>query len=412
MNYSSKSNGQDAILNRNPTAGIFASYFVWSLGTGAQSLARPLFAFMVSGQIFFAPLIASTNALARTIAGPITGLLADRIGRKPMVIIGTILRAGSSFIEIFVDSFLPFVILEFIGQLGVSMWVTSSSVLIADVSNENNRGRMVASRTMSMRVGMILGPIIAGALATIDLRYVFAFNGITKSITLLMVIFMIAETRPESARQRTAKDSAKRGIDFSFFKTRAFFALTVVTFGLSMMSQGVFMSIFPVHLQEVIGATEHQIGIIVTLAGALTLAVAFPNGMFIDKFGRKKSLVPGLLMLGIVALGIAYTNTYFAMLFVVGFYGIAEGLVMGSSQAYAMDLAPEDRRGEFLGVWAVFQNSGALIAPLLIGGVYAILGSKEAFILVAAWLFISALLMAFYGPETGVKKRNKQTNDT
>jgi len=85
---------------------------------------------------------------------------------------------------------------------------------------------------------------------------------------------------------------------------------------------------------------------------------------------------------------------------------------MGSSQAYAMDLAPEDRRGEFLGVWAVFQNSGALIAPLLIGGVYAILGSKEAFILVAAWLFISALLMAFYGPETGVKKRNKQTSDT
>ena len=405
MSNLSKSNKPDTGLYKNSTTGIFASYFVWSLGTGAQSLARPLFAFLVSGQIFFAPLLASTNALARTIAGPITGFLTDRIGRKPMVIIGTVLRAGSSFIENFVDSFLQFAILEFIGQLGVSMWVTSSSVLIADVSNENNRGRMVASRTMSMRVGMILGPIIAGALATIDLRYVFAFYGITKSITLLMVIFMISETRPESARQRTAKDSPRRGIDFSFFKTRAFFALTVVTFGLSMMSQGVFMSIFPVHLQEIIGATENQIGIIVTLAGALTFAVAFPNGIFIDRFGRKKSLVPGLLMLGIVAVGIAYSNTYFAMLFVVGFYGIAEGIVMGSSQAYAMDLAPEDRRGEFLGVWAIFQNSGALLAPLIIGAIYAIWGPKEAFTLVGAWLLISALLMAAFGPETGGKNK-------
>ena len=110
-------------------------------------------------------------------------------------------------------------------------------------------------------------------------------------------------------------------------------------------------------------------------------------------------------MLGIVAVGIAYSNTYFAMLFVVGFYGIAEGIVMGSSQAYAMDLAPEDRRGEFLGVWAIFQNSGALLAPLLIGAIYAIWGPKEAFTLVGAWLLISALLMAAFGPETGGKNK-------
>ena len=52
---------------------------------------------------------------------------------------------------------------------------------------------------------------------------------------------------------------------------------------------------------------------------------------------------------------------------------------MGSSQAYAMDLAPEDRRGEFLGVWAVFGNAGALVAPLLIGGIYAWVGPGPAF---------------------------------
>lgn len=383
------------------SAGIFASYFVWSLGTGAQGLARPLFAFLVSGQIFFAPLLASTNALARTVSSPITGYMTDRVGRKPMVVIGTSLRAGSSFLEIFVGSFIPFAILEFIGQLGVSMWMTSSSILIADVSNETNRGRAVATRTMSMRLGMILGPLIAGALATIDLRYVFAFNGITKTITLVMVLVMVSETRPESARRRTSEPGAKRGIEMRYFRTRAFFALAMVTFGLAMLSTGVFLSIFPVYLQESMGATKGQIGLAITLAGALSLAVALPNGLFVDRYGRKKSLVPGLFLLAFVGFGLAMVDTYLAVLAVVSIYGLAEGLAMGSSQAYAMDLAPEDRRGEFLGVWAVFQNGGAMFAPLLIGGIYALAGPPAAFATVGVWLFVSGALMAAFGPETG-----------
>ena len=256
---------------------------------------------------------------------------------------------------------------------------------------------------MSMRLGMILGPLIAGALATIDLRYVFAFNGITKTITLIMVLVMVSETRPESARRRTRAPGAKRGIDIRFFRSRAFFALAVATFGLSMLAQGVFMSIFPVHLQEALGATKGQIGLAITLAGVLSFAVAMPNGIFVDRFGRKKSMVPGLFMLALVGVGLALVNTYVAVLVVVALYGLAEGLVMGSSQAYAMDLAPEDRRGEFLGVWAIFQNGGAIFAPLLIGGIYAVAGPPAAFVTVAGWLVASGVLMAIFGPETGGK---------
>ncbi len=387
------------------------SYFVWSTGTGAQGLARPLFAFLVSGQVFFAPLLASTNALARMVAGPITGYMSDRTGRKPMVMIGTALRAGSSIAEIFVSSFVPFAILEFIGQLGVSMWVTSSSILIADVSSPTNRGRVVATRTTAQRLGMVFGPLVAGALATIDLRYVFAFNGITKAITLIMVTILVAETQPESARTRTRAPGASRGIDMTFLRSRAFFALAVATFGLSMMVQGVFMSLFPVHLKDVIGVSEGQIGLSVTLAGVLSLAVALPNGVLVDRYGRKKTLVPGLFLLGLVGLGLANAGTFGLLLLVVALYGVSEGLVMGSSQAYAMDLAPEDRRGEFLGVWAVFENAGALVAPLLIGGIYAWVGPGPAFSTAAGWLVISGVLMAALGPETGGRNVRRRARE-
>ncbi|MDE2766071.1 MAG: MFS transporter [Chloroflexota bacterium] len=388
-------------------APFFVTFFIWSVGTGAQGLARPLFAFLVSGNVFYAPLIAATNALARMAAGPITGYMTDRVGRKPLIVLGTGLRAGSSFAEIFVDTFAAFAVLEFIGQIGVSMWVTSTNVLIADVSDTSNRGRVVAARTVSQRLGMILGPLIAGGLAMIDLRWVFALNGVTKTVSLLIALFLFAETRPDSAKERTSQPGARRGLDFSFFRSRAFVALAVATFGLSMMAQGVFMSLLPVHLKDVLEMPEGQIGLLATLAGAVALGVAMPNGWLVDRFGRKKTLVPGLALLAAAAFGFANAGAFGAVLAVVLLYGVAEGFVMGSSQAYAMDLAPEARRGEFLGVWAVFQNAGAFGAPLVIGALYAALGPYAAFTAAAAWLLVSAVLMAVLGPETGGRARTR-----
>ena len=76
-------------------APFFVTFFIWSVGTGAQGLARPLFAFLVTGNVFYAPLIAATNALARMAAGPITGYMTDRVGRKPLIVLGRASRRYS-----------------------------------------------------------------------------------------------------------------------------------------------------------------------------------------------------------------------------------------------------------------------------------------------------------------------------
>ena len=69
---------------------------------------------------------------------------------------------------------------------------------------------------------------------------------------------------------------------------------------------------------------------------------------------------------------------------------------------------------EFLGIWAIFQNGGAIFAPLLIGGIYALAGPPAAFAVVAVWLVASGVLMAVFGPETGgravrVKREEAET---
>lgn len=385
------------------TVPIYVTFFAWGLGTGSLQLARPLFAFEVTGNIFLVSFLVASSSVARIITGPLTGYLTDRWGRKPLVIAGATLRGLTTLGQFYTDSYLPFFILEFIGQMGVSMWTTSTGVLVGDVTTPENRGRVMAVRTMSSRIGFVAGPAIAGALAvTLGLKYVFLFSTLTKIINLV-VMFWISESRPEEARQRSRGQETvadKEGLWRSVFLTKTFIALALVTFGMSMMQMGVFQTLVPVHTQEEIGLSEFDIGNLVSFASIIALLIAFPNGAVSDRYGRKVSLVPGTVFLAAAAVLLAMSGNYMGIVAMMIMYGIAEGMVQGSTQVYAVDMAPIERRGTVVGAWTIFMSMGGVATPLLVGWLYTDFGPMIAFNVVGGFLFVSAMALAFMAKET------------
>ena len=395
--------GSGARIVTSETVPIYVTFFAWGLGTGSLQLARPLFAFEVTGNIFLVSFLVASSSVARIITGPLTGYLTDRWGRKPLVIAGATLRGLTTLGQFYTDSYLPFFILEFIGQMGVSMWTTSTGVLVGDVTTPENRGRVMAVRTMSSRIGFVAGPAIAGALAvTLGLRYVFLFSTLTKIINLV-VMFWISESRPEEARQRSRLQEPvadKEGLWKSVFLTKTFIALALVTFGMSMMQMGVFQTLVPVHTQEEIGLSEFDIGNLVSFASVIALLIAFPNGAVSDRYGRKVSLVPGTVFLAAAAVLLAMSGNYAGIVAMMIMYGIAEGMVQGSTQVYAVDMAPVERRGTVVGAWTIFMSMGGVATPLLVGWLYTDFGPMFAFNVVGGFLFVSAMTMAFMAKET------------
>ena len=410
QNEPRKSSGPPILTSK--TFPIYVTFFAWGLGTGSLQLARPLFAFEVTGDIFLVSFLVASSSVARIMSGPLTGYLTDRWGRKPLVIAGAALRGITTLGQFFTGSYLPFFILEFFGQMGVSMWTTSTGVLVGDVTTPENRGRVMAVRTMSSRIGFVAGPAIAGALAvTLGLRYVFLFSTLTKLINL-GVMFWISESRPEEARERNRKQAtttagaAEKKISLfrSLFLTKTFFALALVTFGLSMMQMGVFQTLVPVHTQEEVGLSQFEIGNLVSFASVIALIVAFPNGVVSDRYGRKASLVPGMFFLASSAVLLAVSGNYMGIVAMMIMYGIAEGMVQGSTQVYAVDLAPADRRGTVVGVWSVFMSLGGLVTTLLVATLYTAFGPMLAFNGVGGFLIVSALVMAFMAKETAGRR--------
>ena len=389
------------------TAPIFFSFFVWGFGTGAQNLGRPLFALALTGNVFLVGVLVAVNAIPRFFTGPLTGYLTDRLGRKPLVMLAPAIRGATNFGQFFATDYTTFLVLELIGQVGVAMWATSSNVLMSDVTTTANRGRVLALRQMSMRFGFVLGPLAGGVLAALyGLPAVFLLNGITKVIIVLTVLFMVVETRPElPSPEPAASGRAARSLSMRPFRDRAFVALAFATAGGAVANAAVMQALIPVHARLSLGVSEAAVGFLLSLAALAGFLTAFPNGMVLDRFGRKVSLVPGLALLAVGAFLLGVSDLYAVVILVVVLQGMGGSMSMTATHTYAMDLAPEQGRGSFLGVVSATQSVGAIGGPALAAALYAFVSPASAFLTVAVLLAVSAVVMAVLGRETAGPRR-------
>ncbi len=398
--------GPDSRLFSRQGLPLFATFLIWGTGSGAQTLGRPLLGYELADSIFLVTLLIAALGLSRIISAPLTGFLTDRIGRKPLAVIGAGLRGAMSFAVLWVDNYAAFFVVELIGNTGVSMWQTTSQVVVADMSTPENRGRAVAMRNSSLRLGQIIGPILGGVIgATWGLQEIFVVNGVSKFLVMFITLYMIGETRPTRERRPAAERTSLRADLLPIILSRAFIALALTTVAAALIGQGIVQVMFPIAAQEEAGLMKDRIGLLIGFASLLTLLFSFPNGMLVDRFGRKVSLVPGLLLAAAASVLLSFAGDFTGALVAMAAFGVAQAMTMGSTQAFAMDLAPEDKRGAFLGVTAAFQSFGSAVGPLTVGAIAELWGFGTAFTTAAGFLVVAGLVMAFFGPETGGRRR-------
>ena len=183
-------------------APVVVIFFMWGFGTGALWVARPLFADSLGASLFQIGLVSSFSAMPRLLSGPVTGLLSDRWGRRPMLLLGAAAHGAILVAQFFSDDYAQFALLELLAGVGIAFWTVSSGILIADLTRVANRGRGVGLRDTAMRLGMLAGPLAGGLIAAqFELRWVFIFIASTKIPAIFVVLFIIPETRPRIVRQ-------------------------------------------------------------------------------------------------------------------------------------------------------------------------------------------------------------------
>ena len=155
------------------------------------------------------------------------------------------------------------------------------------------------------------------------------------------------------------------------FRSRAFLVLIIATFSVNLVTggTGVFRTFFPVQGANAAGLDEARVGTLIMFSGILALAAAIPAGIASDRIGRKRTLIFALLATSLAVWMMSGLSDFESALLAVLAFGLAEAFATGTNQVYAMDLAPDDRRGAFLGVWSLSMIAGQVIGPIVIGSV-------------------------------------------
>ena len=141
------------------------------------------------------------------------------------------------------------------------------------------------------------------------------------------------------------------------------------------------------------------IGFVIGLGAPVDMLLFYPAGVVMDRWGRKWTIVPCLVLLSTSLALFPFTWSLASFLAVTLLAGFSNGLGSGAVMTMGADLAPSNRRGEFLGVWRLIADSGGVLAPALAGALAQALTLGAAFPAVAVIGGVGALVMVFRVPE-------------
>jgi MFS family permease len=154
-----------------------------------------------------------------------------------------------------------------------------------------------------------------------------------------------------------------------------------------------------------LGLNVQAIGVILSVSAFIDMSLFYPAGWLMDTFGRKYAIVPCFLIQSIGMLLVPLAAGFWGLLAATCLIGFGNGLGAGTMMTLGADLAPKHALGEFLGLWRLIGDGGALISPLLIGVIADVFTLGAGTVMIALVGLAGTGLFAFGVPETNQQAR-------
>jgi DHA1 family multidrug resistance protein-like MFS transporter len=206
-------------------------------------------------------------ALAQFVASPIVGRLSDRIGRKPVLVVGLALYMVSEILFALTNHLYMFNISRLVGGLSAAMVVPTAMALAADITTHRQRAKVIGWLSAAFSGGLILGPGIGGLLAKIDYKAPFWSAGALGLLSAIALAWLLPNFKPQLAEAVAPKPLKGQLKGLLTGAIVLLFALILISsFGL----QG-FESIYSIYVNEVFHFSLGNIALVLTLNGLTSL---------------------------------------------------------------------------------------------------------------------------------------------
>jgi len=390
------------MLDRNALAILFLTLFLVMLGVG---IIIPNIAYRAS-ELDASPieisLLFTLYSLMQFLFAPLWGHLSDRIGRKPVLLMG-LFGGGAGLLLFGSAEHLPLLYAaRALSGLMSSAALPTAMAYVADVTDERARGKGMGSMGAAMGLGFIFGPGIGGFLAQYGHDAPFLVAGTLNLVTGLAAAVLLRESLPPEKRRHAGGSPFRLPTPWraaSGPMAPLFLIVFAVPFAMAALE-----TTFPLLLRDRLGLGAREMGTMFLFMGtAVFLVQGFLLGRLINALGEQRVLGAGLVInaFGFLLMPVARGPAAITAALVLSGVG---NQVMRPTSASLITKRTAGGRGAAIGVMDSFDSLGRILGPLLAGPAYVAQASLPYYL--SGGILIGALAVLLW---RGVGRRAAST---
>ncbi|NQP32040.1 multidrug efflux MFS transporter [Streptococcus suis] len=345
----------------------FISVFVEELGVGPGLVE------------YYAGLAVSTNALAAALMAPIWGSLADRYGRKPMMVRAAFAMIFTMGGMAFVPNVFWLLVLRVLNGVFTG-YIPNATALIASQVPRDKTGYALGTLSTGAVAGNLIGPTLGGVLAEIfGVHTVFLLVGLLYAIVVLLTVLYIREdfVPIKKSDAMPVKDL------FAQIKDRQMMVGLFVTSMIIIAAAQAVVPILTLYVRH-LGQKENLLfvaGFIISLPGMASLVTSGYLGKIGDRIGNHRLLLMALTYSLLINVFCVFAENPFQLGLLRFLYGFGTGALLPSVNSLLTKLTPKEGISRIFSYNQLFNNLGTVVGPMMGSAVAAHMGYDWVFYL-------------------------------
>ncbi len=320
---------------------------------------------------------------------PVLGVLADRFGRKKILVPSLLLFGIAGSACFFARDFNLLLTLRFLQGIGAASLGSLNVTIIGDLYSKRQLATAMGYNASVLNIAVPAYLIIGGAMASLAWYYPFALSIIAVPVGILVLTSLKS---PEPKNQQDFKQYLSSA--FQSIKNKqvlGLFSLTLFTF---VILFGTYLTYFSLLLGgEKFHASPLLIGVITSSMGLTTAATSSQLGTLTERFSEKTLIKVAFVIYAVTLLVIPFVHTIWLFLVPTVIFGIAHGVNLPSIQTLLAKLAPIEYRAAFMSLNGMVLRLGQTLGPLVMGAIFLI-GGFEGTFFVSAGLSVAMFILA------------------
>lgn len=319
---------------------------------------------------------------------PITGVLADRFGKRVIIVPLLFLYGIAGALGSLASDFETLLALRFLAGLGSGSLSALSLVLIGDHFRGGDRTTALGYRIAGGQSANGLFPLIGGTLALLGWQFPFLLYIL--AIPVGLVALAVLDDRP--APMSSSLGTYGRDVWLCLTRFRIASLLSVAP-ALMIVNQGVFITFFPLFMEDAFAASSSLIGLVLSVRVISGAVVASQVGRLARRFGEARLVVGAFLVLALAVGSVPLVPNVWGLALSSFLFGLSSGVGFPAYQSLLVGAVSAEMRGAAMSANGVTNRLGQALGPIIASAFFVAGGMQAVFFSGALFLLAMALFL-------------------